>query len=155
MMDGPTRRTCRGGTISGKGDSTLRTLVLVKPDGVRRGLIGEIVSRIEKKGLRIVTLRMLQMDRALARRHYAVHEGKPFFNDLVDFITSGPVVAMVLEGEKAVDVVRTMMGDTDPKKSAPGTIRGDLGMDIGQNLIHGSDSEENARKEIDLFFPGT
>jgi nucleoside-diphosphate kinase len=133
----------------------LRTLVLVKPDGVRRGLIGEIVSRIEKKGLRIVTLRMLQMDRALARRHYAVHEGKPFFNDLVDFITSGPVVAMVLEGEKAVDVVRTMMGDTDPKKSAPGTIRGDLGMDIGQNLIHGSDSEENARKEIDLFFPGT
>lgn len=133
----------------------MRTLVLVKPDGVRRGLIGEIVSRIEKKGLRIVTLRMLQMDRALARRHYAVHEGKPFFNDLVDFITSGPVVAMVLEGEKAVDVVRTMMGDTDPKKSAPGTIRGDLGMDIGQNLIHGSDSEENARKEIDLFFPGT
>jgi nucleoside-diphosphate kinase len=133
----------------------LRTLVLVKPDGVRRGLIGEIVSRIEKKGLRIVTLRMLQMDRALARRHYAVHEGKPFFNDLVDFITSGPVVAMVLEGEKAVDLVRTMMGETDPKKSAPGTIRGDLGMDIGQNLIHGSDSEENARKEIDLFFPGT
>jgi nucleoside-diphosphate kinase len=133
----------------------LRTLVLVKPDGVRRGLIGEIVSRIEKKGLRIVTLRMLQMDGALARRHYAVHEGKPFFNDLVDFITSGLVVAMVLEGEKAVDVVRTMMGDTDPKKSAPGTIRGDLGMDIGQNLIHGSDSEENARKEIDLFFPGT
>ena len=132
----------------------MRTLVLVKPDGVRRGLTGEIVSRIEKKGLRIVALRMLQMDEALARRHYAVHEGKPFFNDLVDFITSGPVVAMVLEGEKAVDVVRTMMGDTDPKKSAPGTIRGDLGMDIGQNLIHGSDSEENARKEIDLFFPG-
>ncbi|OGO09375.1 MAG: nucleoside-diphosphate kinase [Chloroflexi bacterium RBG_13_60_13] len=132
----------------------MRTLVLVKPDGVRRGLIGEIVSRIEKKGLRIVALRMLQMDKALARRHYAVHEGKPFFNDLVDFITSGPVVAAVLEGEQAVDVVRTMMGDTDPKKSAPGTIRGDFGMDIGQNLIHGSDSEENARKEIDLFFPG-
>jgi len=132
----------------------LRTLVLVKPDGVRRGLIGEIVSRMEKKGLSIVALRMLQMDEALARRHYAVHEGKPFFNDLVDFITSGPVVAMLLEGEKAVDVVRTMMGDTDPKKSAPGTIRGDFGMDIGQNLIHGSDSDENARKEIDLFFPG-
>jgi nucleoside-diphosphate kinase len=132
----------------------LRTLVLVKPDGVRRGLIGEIVSRMEKKGLSIVALRMLRMDEALARRHYAVHEGKPFFNDLVDFITSGPVVAMLLEGEKAVDVVRTMMGDTDPKKSAPGTIRGDLGMDIGQNLIHGSDSDENARKEIDLFFPG-
>lgn len=132
----------------------MRTLVLVKPDGVRRGLIGEIVSRMEKKGLSIVALRMLRMDEALARRHYAVHEGKPFFNDLVDFITSGPVVAMLLEGEKAVDVVRTMMGDTDPKKSAPGTIRGDLGMDIGQNLIHGSDSDENARKEIDLFFPG-
>jgi nucleoside-diphosphate kinase len=132
----------------------LRTLVLVKPDGVRRGLIGEIVSRMEKKGLSIVALRMLRMDEALARRHYAVHEGKPFFNDLVDFITSGPVVAVLLEGEKAVDVVRTMMGDTDPKKSAPGTIRGDLGMDIGQNLIHGSDSDENARKEIDLFFPG-
>ena len=132
----------------------MRTLVLVKPDGVRSGLIGEIVSRMEKKGLSIVALRMLRMDEALARRHYAVHEGKPFFNDLVDFITSGPVVAMLLEGEKAVDVVRTMMGDTDPKKSAPGTIRGDLGMDIGQNLIHGSDSDENARKEIDLFFPG-
>ena len=132
----------------------MRTLVLVKPDGVRRGLIGEIVSRMEKKGLSIVALRMLRMDEALARRHYAVHEGKPFFNDLVDFITSGPVVAMLLEGEKAVDVVRTMMGDTDPKKSAPGTIRGDFGMDIGQNLIHGSDSDENARKEIDLFFPG-
>ena len=132
----------------------MRTLVLVKPDGVRRGLIGEIVSRMEKKGLSIVALRMLRMDEALARRHYAVHEGKPFFNDLVDFITSGPVVAVLLEGEKAVDVVRTMMGDTDPKKSAPGTIRGDLGMDIGQNLIHGSDSDENARKEIDLFFPG-
>jgi nucleoside-diphosphate kinase len=132
----------------------LRTLVLVKPDGVRRGLIGEIVSRMEKKGLKIVALRMLQMDEALARRHYAVHQGKPFFNDLVDFITSGPVVAMLLEGEQAVDVVRTMMGDTDPKKSAPGTIRGDFGMDIGQNLIHGSDSDENARKEIDLFFSG-
>jgi nucleoside-diphosphate kinase len=132
----------------------LRTLVLVKPDGVRRGLIGEIVSRMEKKGLSIVALRMLRMDEALARRHYAVHEGKPFFNGLVDFITSGPVVAMLLEGEQAVDVVRTMMGDTDPKKSAPGTIRGDFGMDIGQNLIHGSDSDENARKEIDLFFPG-
>ncbi|MBM4443758.1 MAG: nucleoside-diphosphate kinase [Chloroflexi bacterium] len=132
----------------------MRTLVLVKPDGVRRGLIGEIVSRIERKGLKIAALRMLQMDRALARRHYAVHEGKPFFNELVDFITSGPVVAIVLEGERAVDVVRTMMGDTDPKKAAPGTIRGDFGMDIGQNLIHGSDSEENARKEIDLFFPG-
>jgi len=132
----------------------LRTLVLVKPDGVRRGLVGEIISRVEKKGLKIVALRMLQMDKALAMRHYAVHQGKPFFTELVDFITSGPVVAAVLEGEQAVEVVRIMMGDTDPKKSAPGTIRGDFGMDIGQNLIHGSDSEENARKETDLFFPG-
>ena len=132
----------------------MRTLVLAKPDAVQRGLIGEIVSRIEKKGLRIVALRMLQMDEAMAKSHYAVHEGKPFFGDLVDFITSGPVVAVVVEGEKAVEVVRTLMGDTDPIKAAPGTIRGDFGLDIGQNLIHGSDSEENARTEISLFFPG-
>jgi nucleoside-diphosphate kinase len=144
----------RDGTISRKGDKILRTLVLAKPDAVQRGLTGEIISRIERKGLRIVALKMLQMDKALAKRHYAVHEGKPFFADLVDFITSGPIVAVVVEGEKAVEVVRTMMGDTDPKKSAPGTIRGDFGLDIGQNLIHGSDSEENARKEINLFFPG-
>jgi nucleoside-diphosphate kinase len=134
--------------------TVLRTLVLAKPDAVQRGLIGEIVSRIEKKGLRIVALRMLQMDEAMAKHHYAVHEGKPFFRDLVDFITSGPIVAVVVEGEKAVEVVRTMMGDTDPIKAAPGTIRGDFGLDIGQNLIHGSDSEENARREISLFFPG-
>lgn len=134
--------------------TVLRTLVLAKPDAVQRGLIGEIVSRIEKKGLRIVALRMLQMDEAMAKCHYAVHEGKPFFTDLVGFITSGPIVAVVVEGEKAVEVVRTMMGDTDPIKAAPGTIRGDFGLDIGQNLIHGSDSEENARKEINLFFPG-
>ncbi len=132
----------------------MRTLVLAKPDAVQRGLTGEIISRIEKKGLRIVALRMLQMDEAMAKRHYAVHEGKPFFRDLVDFITSGPIVAVVVEGEKAVEVVRTMMGDTDPIKAAPGTIRGDFGLDIGQNLIHGSDSGENARREISLFFPG-
>jgi len=131
-----------------------RTLVLVKPDGVQRGLTGEIISRLEKKGLKIVALRMLQMDKAMARRHYAVHEGKPFFPGLVDFITSGPIVAVVVEGERAVEVVRQMMGDTDPIKAASGTIRGDFGLDIGQNLIHGSDSEENARKEISLFFPG-
>ncbi len=132
----------------------LRTLVLVKPDGVQRGLTGEIISRLEKKGLKIVALRMLRMDKAMAKRHYAVHEGKPFFPGLVDFITSGPIVAAVVEGERAVEVVRQMMGDTDPIKAAPGTIRGDFGLDIGQNLIHGSDSEENARKEIKLFFPG-
>ena len=130
-----------------------RTLVLVKPDGVKKGLTGEIISRLEKKGLKIVAMRMLQMDKALARKHYAVHDGKPFFAGLVDFITSGPVVAVVVEGEKSVEVVRKLMGETDPVKAAPGTIRGDYGLDIGENLIHGSDSEENARTEIALFFP--
>ena len=117
-----------------------RTLVLVKPDGV-------------KKGLKIAAMRMLQMDKALARKHYAVHDGKPFFAGLVDFITSGPIVAVVVEGEKSVEVVRKLMGETDPVKAAPGTIRGDYGLDIGENLIHGSDSEENAQVEISLFFP--
>ena len=130
-----------------------RTLVLVKPDGVKKGLTGEIISRLEKKGLKIAAMRMLQMDKALARRHYAVHKGKPFFVGLVDFITSGPIVAVVVEGEKSVEVVRKLMGETDPVKAAPGTIRGDYGLDIGENLIHGSDSEENARTEIALFFP--
>ena len=131
-----------------------RTLVLVKPDGVKKGLTGEIISRLEKKGLKIADMRMLQMDKALARKHYAVHDGKPFFAGLVDFITSGPVVAVVVEGEKSVEVVRKLMGETDPVKAAPGTIRGDYGLDIGENLIHGSDSEENAQTEIALFFPG-
>jgi nucleoside-diphosphate kinase len=130
-----------------------RTLVLVKPDGVKKGLIGEIISRLEKKGLKIAAMRMLQMDKALARKHYAVHDGKPFFAGLVDFITSGPIVAVVVEGEKSVEVVRKLMGETDPVKAAPGTIRGDYGLDIGENLIHGSDSEENAQNEISLFFP--
>ncbi len=130
-----------------------KTLVLVKPDGVKKGLIGEIISRLEKKGLKIAAMRMLQMDKPLARRHYAVHDGKPFFAGLVDFITSGPIVAVVVEGENSVEVVRKLMGETDPVKAAPGTIRGDYGLDIGENLIHGSDSEENAQKEIALFFP--
>ena len=130
-----------------------RTLVLVKPDGVKKGLTGEIISRLEKKGLRIAAMRMLQMDKPLARKHYAVHDGKPFFAGLVDFITSGPIVAVVVEGDKSVEVVRKLMGETDPVKAAPGTIRGDYGLDIGENLIHGSDSEENARTEIALFFP--
>ena len=130
-----------------------RTLVLVKPDGVKKGLTGEIISRLEKKGLKIAAMRMLQMDKALARKHYAVHDGKPFFAGLVDFITSGPIVAVVVEGEKSVEVVRKLMGETDPAKAAPGTIRGDYGLDIGENLIHGSDSEENAQNEISLFFP--
>jgi len=130
-----------------------RTLVLVKPDGVKKGLIGEIISRLEKKGLKIAAMRMLQMDKAMARKHYAVHDGKPFFAGLVDFITSAPIVAVVVEGDKSVEVVRKLMGETDPVKAAPGTIRGDYGLDIGENLIHGSDSEENARTEIALFFP--
>ena len=130
-----------------------RTLVLVKPDGVKKGLTGEIISRLEKKGLKIAAMRMLQMDKAMARKHYAVHDGKPFFAGLVDFITSGPIVAVVVEGDKSVEVVRKLMGETDPVKAAPGTIRGDYGLDIGENLVHGSDSEENARTEIALFFP--
>jgi nucleoside-diphosphate kinase len=129
-----------------------KTLVLVKPDAVRRGLVGEIVSRLERKGLKIVALKMLQMDKALAERHYAIHKGKPFFPSLVDFITSGPIVAAVIEGSNAVESTRRIMGETDPLKAAPGTIRGDFGSEIEQNLIHGSDSEENAEQEISLFF---
>lgn len=129
-----------------------RTLVFVKPDGVQRGLAGEIISRLERKGLKIVALKMLQMDRAMAERHYGVHRDKPFFSSLVDFIISGPIVAAVVEGRQAVEVVRRLMGDTDPLKAAPGTIRGDFGMEVQENLIHGSDSVENARKEISLFF---
>ena len=129
-----------------------QTLVLVKPDGVQRGLAGTILARLEARGLKLVALRMLQMNEALARRHYAVHEGKPFFQGLVDFITSGPIVAAVLEGRNAVEVVRQTMGATDPAKATPGTIRGDLALDIGRNLIHGSDSQENAAMEIALFF---
>ena len=129
-----------------------RTLVLIKPDAVQRGLAGEIVSRLERKGLRIIALKMLQMDKAMAERHYAIHQDKPFFPALVDFIASSPLIAAVVEGKNAVEVVRRMMGETDPFHAAPGTIRGDFGLDIGRNLIHGSDSEENAQEEISLFF---
>ena len=129
-----------------------RTLVLIKPDAIERGLAGEIISRLERKGLKIVALKMLQMDKAMAERHYAIHEGKPFFPALVDFITSSPIIAAVVEGKNAVEVVRRMMGETDPLHAAPGTIRGDFGLDIGRNLIHGSDSEGNAQEEISLFF---
>lgn len=132
---------------------TQRTLVLVKPDGVRKGLIGEIISRLERKGLVIAAMRMLQMDEGLARRHYAAHEKKDFFAGLLEFITSGPIVAVVAEGERAVEAVRKLMGETDPVKALPGTIRGDFGLDIQENLVHGSDSEESALKEIALFFP--
>jgi nucleoside-diphosphate kinase len=129
-----------------------RTLILVKPDGVQRCLAGEILSRLERRGLKMAGLKMLQMDRALAEKHYDVHREKPFFNDLVKFITSGPVIAAVLEGEKAIESTRQTMGATDPKKAAPGTIRADLGINMEHNLIHGSDSPENAEKEISIFF---
>jgi nucleoside-diphosphate kinase len=129
-----------------------RTLILVKPDGVQRCLIGEVISRLEKRGLKITALKMLWMDKALAEKHYAVHREKPFFNDLVNFITSGPLVAAVFEGEGAVEAARQTMGATDPKKAAPGTIRADLGINMEHNIVHGSDSIENAEKEINIFF---
>ena len=129
-----------------------RSLVLIKPDAIQRGLAGEIISRLERKGLKIVALKMLHMDKNLAQRHYAIHKGKAFFDDLVSFITSSPLIAIVFQGKNAVEIIRQMMGETDPAKAHSGTIRGDFGIDIGHNLIHGSDSLENASKEIDLFF---
>jgi nucleoside-diphosphate kinase len=129
-----------------------RSLVLIKPDAIQRGLAGEIISRLEKKGLKIVAMKMLHMDKKLAQRHYAIHKGKAFFDDLVSFITSSPLIAIVFQGKNAVEIIRQMMGETDPAKASSGTIRGDFGIDIGHNLIHGSDSLENASKEIDLFF---
>jgi len=129
-----------------------RSLVLVKPDAIQRGLAGIIISRLEGRGLKIVAMKMLQMDKKLAQRHYAVHQGKPFFNDLVEFITSSPIIAAVFEGERAIEIIRQTMGETDPAKASPGTIRGDFGLDIEHNLVHGSDSAENAQKEISLFF---
>jgi nucleoside-diphosphate kinase len=130
-----------------------RTLILVKPDAFARGLTGEIVARFERKGLRIVQLRHMTMDRELAERHYAEHVDKPFFRELVEFITSGPLVAMVLEGEQAVTTARQVIGATDPLEAAPGSIRGDFAIETGQNLVHGSDSAQSAQREIELFFP--
>jgi nucleoside-diphosphate kinase len=130
-----------------------RTLVLVKPDGVRRGLVGEIVGRLERKGFTIVAMELRTLDRAMANAHYAEHDGKPFFEGLVEFITGGPLVALAVEGHRAVEAVRTLMGVTDPVESAPGSIRGDFALEIGQNLVHGSDSPEAAAREIALFFP--
>lgn len=130
-----------------------KTLVLVKPDGVRRGLVGEVISRFERLGLRIAAMRMLTVDEGLAARHYAEHSGKPFYSELVSFITSGEVVAMVLEGESAIATVRKLMGSTDPADAPPGTIRGDYGLEITENIVHGSDGPESAAREIALFFP--
>ena len=132
---------------------TQRTLVLVKPDGVRRGLVGEIVGRLEHKGFTIVAMELRTLDRETASKHYAEHEGKPFFAELVDFICGGPLVALVVEGHRAVEAVRTLMGVTDPVAPTPGSIRGDFALEIGQNLVHGSDSVESATREIALFFP--
>ena len=130
------------------------TLLIVKPDAVRRGLTGEVLSRVERKGLRIEDLRMMTVSRDLAERHYAEHREKAFFGDLVDFITGGPVVVAKLSGREAVSVLRTLMGATDPAKSPPGTIRGDLGIEITENLVHGSDSPASAERELGLFFGG-
>lgn len=130
----------------------MRTLILLKPDGVQRGLIGEIISRFEKKGLKIVAMKMMRMTKKKAENFYSVHKGKPFYNGLVEYITSGPIVAIGLEGNNAISVVRTMMGKTNPAEADKGTIRADYGIDIGKNTVHGSDSEESAKKEIPIVF---
>ncbi len=130
-----------------------RTLILVKPDAFARGLTGEIIARFERKGLRIVALRHLTMTAELAQSHYAEHDGKPFFGELVEFITSGPLVAMVLEGHEAVVAARQVIGATNPLEAAPGSIRGDFALEVGQNMVHGSDSNESAAREAALFFP--
>jgi nucleoside-diphosphate kinase len=129
-----------------------RTLVIVKPDGVQRGLVGEIIRRLEQRGLKIVGLDLRTIDREVAARHYAEHEGKPFYAGLIDYITSGPSALLVLEGPNAISVVRATMGKTNPVEAGPGTIRGDLGLMTGRNLIHGSDGPESAVREVALFF---
>ncbi len=131
-----------------------KSLVLIKPDAMQRSLAGTIISRIEKQGLKPVALKMLHMDEALAKRHYAIHAGKPFFEGLINYITSTPIIAVVFEGEGAVEVIRKIMGTTDPAEAEPGTIRADFGMDIQNNAVHGSDSVETAESEIKLFFTG-
>ena len=133
--------------------ATESTLLIVKPDGVRRGLIGEVLGRIEAKGLAIESMRLMTIDRPLAEEHYAEHVDKPFFDELVDFITSGPVVVAKLSGESAIDAWRTMMGPTDPIGASPGSIRGDFATQIGENIVHGSDSPASAERELKLFFP--
>jgi nucleoside-diphosphate kinase len=130
-----------------------RTLVLCKPDAVARGLVGEVVGRLERKGFRLVAMELRSLDEATAKQHYAEHEGKPFFGDLVSFITSGPLVAMCVEGPEAVSAVRTLMGPTNPITASPGSIRGDFGLEIEKNLVHGSDSAQSAARELALFFP--
>ena len=130
-----------------------RTLVLVKPDGVRRGLAGEVISRLERKGLTLVAMELRTLDRETAEQHYGEHRERPFFGELVDFITGGPLVALVVEGPNAVAGTRRLMGVTNPVEATPGSLRGDYALEIGQNLVHGSDSEESAAREIGIFFP--
>jgi nucleoside-diphosphate kinase len=129
-----------------------RTFVMVKPDGVRRGLVGEVIRRFEAKGLRLRAMKLMRVSPELAAQHYAEHRAKPFYGELIEFITSGPVVPMIFEGRDAVSVARTLMGATDPVKAAPGTIRGDFGLEITANVVHGSDSEGSAEREIGLYF---
>jgi nucleoside-diphosphate kinase len=129
-----------------------RTLIIVKPDAVQRGLIGDIINRFERRGLRIVALKFMQISQELAERHYGVHKGKPFYEPLVGYITSAPVVVMVLEGQSAIRVARRTMGATDPAEAAPGTIRADYGVEIGRNLVHGSDGPDTAAFEMSIFF---
>jgi nucleoside-diphosphate kinase len=129
-----------------------QTFIMIKPDAVQRGLIGNIISRFEKKGIKIVAMKMVDVNRKLAEQHYAVHKGKPFFEPTVEYITSSPVVAMVLEGINAIDMVRGMMGKTNPQEAPMGTIRGDYGQFIGRNIVHGSDGPDTAKKEINLWF---
>ncbi len=130
-----------------------RTLILVKPDGVQRSIVGEVISRIEAKGLKLVALELRTIEADTAHAHYAEHAEKPFFGELVEFITSGPLVAIVAEGERAIEAFRALAGATDPVKAAPGTIRGDFALEVGQNIVHGSDSPESAEREIKIFFP--
>jgi nucleoside-diphosphate kinase len=130
-----------------------RTLILVKPDAFERGLTGEVIARFERKGLKLVAMKLMTVDRALAEEHYAEHAGKPFYGDLVEFITGGPLVAMVLEGYEAVTAARQVIGATNPLEASPGSIRGDFGLEVQTNLVHGADSPESAKREAALFFP--
>jgi nucleoside-diphosphate kinase len=134
--------------------ATEQTLILVKPDGVQRGLVGEVIARIERKGFTLEALELRTLERATAEEHYGEHTDKPFFGELVEFITSGPLVAMCVSGEGAIAGMRTLMGATDPLEATPGSIRGDFATVIGENIVHGSDSPESAKRELDLFFPG-
>ena len=130
-----------------------RTLILVKPDGVRRNIIGDVISRIERKGLKVVAMEMRTIEAETAHAHYAEHAERPFFGELVDFITGGPLVALVAEGDRAIEAFRTLAGATDPVKALPGTIRGDYALQVAQNIVHGSDSPDSAEREIKIFFP--